>query len=74
MISIRRIPWSWSFPPAAAATAKMFRADLEAAGIAYIDEAGRYADLSPLTATHGRDAVGKQRRSPEGCAITYEAQ
>jgi len=34
-------------------TAKMFRADLEAAGIAYVDESGRYADFHSLRHTTG---------------------
>lgn len=52
------------------ATAKMFRIDLKAAGIDYVDESGRYTDF-PLTATHHRDAIGCCRCSPENGADPY---
>lgn len=54
-------------------TAKMFRADLKAAGIPYVDESGRYAEL-PLPETHHRDIACRRRRSPQNSPKHNAAQ
>ncbi len=47
-------------------SAKMFREDVEATGLPYVDAAGRYADFHCLRHTTG-SLLGGQRRTSEGC-------
>jgi integrase len=57
-VSVFNMPKSWL-------VVDMLKADLQAAGIPYVDDSGRYF---PLTPTHHRDAIGRCRCSPQNGA------